>query len=136
KVHKNSPEQRQLLYIAPQGLRFASFRLASQPLRGSRVTFQVSSGLPNFPIEVVYLPEPVLACALALLWADIRRNIITTSSAINEGMLPPSTPVLAADSVATNPSTPATENGFAKLGLSAELLRAVTDQGYTVPTPI
>ncbi|RZA13942.1 MAG: ATP-dependent helicase, partial [Lysobacteraceae bacterium] len=36
----------------------------------------------------------------------------------------------------TPPETPAETPGFDALGLSADLLRAVADSGYTTPTPI
>lgn len=49
-------------------------------------------------------------------------------------MLPASNSALPAHTAAT--ATPGNEDGFAKLGLSAELLRAVAEQGYSVPTPI
>jgi ATP-dependent RNA helicase RhlE len=64
----------------------------------------------------------------------IPQEIVITQSSKTEGTVP-SSPVIAVSN-AVIPNTVATAAGFANLGLSAELLRAVAEQGYTDPTPI
>ncbi len=64
----------------------------------------------------------------------IPQEIVITQSLKTEGTVP-SSPAIAVSN-AVIPNTVATAAGFANLGLSAELLRAVADQGYTDPTPI
>jgi len=64
----------------------------------------------------------------------IPQEIVITQSSKTEGTVP-SSPVIAVSN-AVIPNTVATAAGFANLGLSPELLRAVAEQGYTDPTPI
>jgi superfamily II DNA/RNA helicase len=63
-----------------------------------------------------------------------RKTSIVTSTGAQAGI---EEQALDSSTVSTEPSPPsADENGFEGLGLSADILRAVKDSGYTKPTPI
>ncbi len=78
--------------------------------------------LNRFGSLLICLPRP------------IHQEIVITQSFKNEGASRPSPAIAASNAAVSNAVVP--ENGFTKLGLSAELLRAVAEQGYTQPTPI